>query len=429
MHPATYRAANPLFRWAVTPYIGMMSETQQSDILIMGAGPTGLALALALARAGLAVRVIDRAGAEALGDPAFDGRASALASTSWQMLQNLGVADDLWRTACPIDRIAVSDGLRKGAIDFDAGVDGMGVMLPNHLLRAALFNAAQADADIDLVMQADVANRHVDAHRATITLADGRAFSASLLVGAEGRISPTRDLAGITLGQWSYRQRGIVTAVTLEKPHQNTAFEIFYPDGPLAILPLNDNDAGQAMASIVWTVPQGKADAWTSLSDRAFGAALTQMSGGFLGTISPVAPRSSWPLALYQAGAMVAPRIALVGDSAHIIHPIAGQGLNLGLRDVAALAQVLADGARLGLDPGDLAQLKRYQDWRMLDNAMMAAATDVLNRLYGLPGNAPALVRRMGMQIVGRTGLIRRFIIDEARGASGDLPELLLAND
>lgn len=402
---------------------------QHSDILIMGAGPAGLALALALVRHGLSVRVVDRIMPETLADPAFDGRASALASTSWQMLQNLGLADALWRDACPIDRISVSDGLRKGALDFDAGVDGMGVMLPNSLLRAALFEAASAETAIDLVMGADVATRAVDAHRAMVSLSDGRAFSASLLVGAEGRVSPTRDLAGIPLTQWSYHQRGIVTAVTLERAHGNAAFEIFYPDGPLAILPLNDDDAGQPMASIVWTVPEAKADAWVSLSDRAFGAALTRMSGGFLGAITPVAPRSSWPLTLCQASAMVAPRIALVGDSAHIIHPIAGQGLNLGLRDVAALAQVLGDGARLGLDPGDLAQLKRYQDWRMLDNAMMAGATDVLNRLYGLPGSASSLVRRIGMQIVGRTGLIRRFIIDEARGASGELPELLMESD
>lgn len=422
--------ANPLFSPTTSPYIpGMTQTAQHSDILIMGAGPVGLALALAVACKGMSVRVIDRITPETLADPVFDGRASALASTSWQMLQNLDLADALWRDACPIDRISVSDGLRKGALDFDAGVDGMGVMLPNSLLRAALFAAASGDAGIDLVMSADVATRSVDAHRSAVTLCDGRQFSASLLVGAEGRESPTRDLAGITLTRWPYHQRGIVTAVTLETSHANTAFEIFYPDGPLAILPLNDDDEGRPMASIVWTVPEGKADAWLSLSDRAFGAALTRMSGGFLGNITPVAPRSGWPLVLCQASAMVAPRIALVGDSAHIIHPIAGQGLNLGLRDVAALAQVLGEGARLGLDPGDLAQLKRYQDWRMLDNAMMAGATDVLNRLYGLPGKAPSLVRRIGMQIVGRTGLVRRFIIDEARGSSGELPELLMASD
>ena len=406
-----------------------MTQTHHSDILIMGAGPVGLSHALAAVRHGLSVRVIDRIAPETLMDTAFDGRASALASTSWQMLQNLGLGDRLWRDVCPIDRIAVSDGLRQGALDFDAGVDGMGVMLPNSLLRAALYNTAKADDDIDLVMAADVTSRAVDTHRATVTLADGRAFTASLLVGAEGRISPTRELAGITLSQWSYRQRGIVTAVTLEKSHQNTAFEIFYPDGPLAVLPLNDDDDGRPMASIVWTVPEGKADAWTSLSDRAFGAALTRASGGFLGEMTPIAPRSSWPLTLCQASVMVAPRIALIGDSAHIIHPIAGQGLNLGLRDVAALADVLGEGARLGLDPGDLAQLQRYQSWRMLDNAMMAAATDVLNRLYGLPGGAPSLVRRIGMQLVGRTGLIRRLIVDEARGTSGDLPQLLMASD
>lgn len=406
-----------------------MTQIHHSDILIMGAGPVGLSLALAAVRHGLSVRVIDRIAPETLVDTAFDGRASALASTSWQMLQNLGLGDRLWRDVCPIDRIAVSDGLRQGALDFDAGVDGMGVMLPNSLLRAALYETAGADGDIDLVMAASVTDRAVDAHRATVTLADGRTFTASLLVGAEGRVSPTRDLAGITLSQWSYRQRGIVTAVTLEKSHQNTAFEIFYPEGPLAVLPLNDDDDGRPMASIVWTVPEGKADAWTSLSDRAFGAALTRASGGFLGEMTPIAPRSSWPLTLCQATDMVAPRIALIGDSAHIIHPIAGQGLNLGLRDVAALADVLGEGARLGLDPGDLAQLKRYQSWRMLDNAMMAAATDVLNRLYGLPGGAPSLVRRIGMQLVGRTGLIRRLIVDEARGTSGDLPQLLMASD
>ncbi len=419
----------PLFRRGATPYIEPMTQIQHSDILIMGAGPAGLSLALAAVRHGHSVRVIDRITPQTLADSVFDGRASALASTSWQMLQNLGLGDALWRDVCPIDRIAVSDGLRAGGLDFDAGVDGMGVMLPNSLLRAALYETASADGDIDLVMAADVVHRAVDAHKATVTLADGRVFTASLLVGAEGRVSPTRDLAGITLSQWSYRQRGIVTAVTLEKSHQNTAFEIFYPDGPLAILPLNDDDEGRPMASIVWTVPEGKADAWTSLSDRAFGAALTRASGGFLGELVPVAPRSSWPLTLCQAADMVAPRIALIGDSAHIIHPIAGQGLNLGLRDVAALADVLGEGARLGLDPGDLAQLKRYQNWRMLDNAMMAAATDVLNRLYGLPGGTPSLVRRIGMQLVGRTGLVRRLIVDEARGTSGDLPELLMASD
>ncbi|WP_033925637.1 UbiH/UbiF/VisC/COQ6 family ubiquinone biosynthesis hydroxylase [Sphingomonas sp. 35-24ZXX] len=406
-----------------------MTQIHHSDILIMGAGPVGLSLALAAVRHGLSVRVIDRITPQTLADTAFDGRASALASTSWQMLQNLGLGDRLWRDVCPIDRIAVSDGLRQGALDFDAGVDGMGVMLPNSLLRAALYETASADGDIDLVMAASVTDRTVDAHRATVTLADGRTFTASLLVGAEGRVSPTRDLAGITLSQWSYRQRGIVTAVTLEKSHQNTAFEIFYPDGPLAVLPLNDDDDGRPMASIVWTVPEGKADAWTSLSDRAFGAALTRASGGFLGEMTPIAPRSSWPLTLCQASDMVAPRISLIGDSAHIIHPIAGQGLNLGLRDVAALADVLGEGARLGLDPGDLAQLQRYQSWRMLDNMMMAAATDVLNRLYGLPGGTPSLVRRVGMQLVGRTGLIRRLIVDEARGTSGDLPQLLMASD
>ena len=179
------------------------------------------------------------------------------------------------------------------------------------------------------------------------------------------------------------------------------------------------------MASIVWTVPEGKADAWTSLSDRAFGAALTEASGGFLGAITPIAPRSSWPLTLCQASDMVAPRIALVGDSAHIIHPIAGQGLNLGFRDVAALAQVLVEGKRTGMDLGDPYLLERYQRWRGLDTFMVAAATDGLTRLFGIPGATASAVRRFGLSAVQALPPLKRRFMAEARGESGKLPSLL----
>lgn len=406
------------------------------DAIILGGGLAGLALALALARQDMTSLVIDPSPRAPLADPAEDGRASALARTSWQLLVNLGVAERLGAAACPIDRIAVCEALKPGALDFaeeavEPDVLGtqcpgvMGMMVPNAALRSALLDAADQQPAITLAYEARVAERRIGPHAAEVVLEDGRRFEAPLLVGAEGRASPTRRQAGIELTQWHYRQQGIVSAIAFERPHANTAYEIFYSDGPLAILPLTDDADGRHRASIVWTVPDDQAPAWLGLSDRAFAAALEEKMGGFLGTITMLAPRSAFPLGFHQASAMVSERLALVGDAAHGIHPIAGQGLNLALRDVAALAAVLDDAARLGLDLGDLAQLKRYEAWRGLDNAMMGVATDVLNRLFRLPGGAASAVRRFGLGTVQRSGLLKRFFIGEARGEAGDLPPLL----
>jgi len=292
-------------------------------------------------------------------------------------------------------------------------------------LRRALAEAVAARDGIALVAGTAIADQAIGPHRAELTLADGRRFAAPLLVGAEGRHSPTRAAAGIAMTHWSYHQQGIVAPIALERAHGGTAYQIFQPEGPLAILPLPDWPDGRPAASIVWTVPEAAAARWLAIGDRAFAAALQARMAGFLGAIELRGPRLAWPLGLHQAARMVAPRVALVGDAAHGIHPLAGQGLNLGLRDVAALVELLDDGMQLGLDPGDHAQLLRYQAWRSLDTLMMAAMTDGLSRLYGVPGGAASTLRRAGMRAVGRLAPLRAAIVDEARGLSGTLPRLL----
>ena len=209
-----------------------------------------------------------------------------------------------------------------------------------------------------------------------------------------------------------------------ERPHEHVAYEIFYPSGPFALLPMNDDGQGYRSA-IVWSVRQADAAGWLSLSDEDFAAEAEAAMGGFLGKIEMLAPRSSFPLGFHHAAQMVARRLALVGDAAHAIHPIAGQGLNLGFRDVAALAEVLVEGSRLGLDLGDQTLLDRYQRWRSLDALSVAFATDSLTRIYGVPGATASAIRRFGMGVVQRISPLRNRLMSEARGTSGELPLLL----
>jgi 2-octaprenyl-6-methoxyphenol hydroxylase len=263
------------------------------------------------------------------------------------------------------------------------------------------------------------------AHGVTATLDDGSTVRAPLLVAAEGRNSPMREAAGIRVARWSYDHHAIVSAFNHARPHDNIAYEIFYPAGPFALLPLND-DAGGHRSAIVWSVRAHDGPAMLKLSDRGFMAEAEKRMGGFLGALSNLSPRASYPLGFHHAATITAERLALVGDAAHGIHPIAGQGLNLGFRDVAALAQVLVEGKRLGLDLGDAQLLARYQRWRGLDTLMVAAATDGLNRLFGLPGRTASAVRRLGIAAVDRIGPLKERFMAEARGESGELPRLLI---
>jgi 2-octaprenyl-6-methoxyphenol hydroxylase len=254
-----------------------------------------------------------------------------------------------------------------------------------------------------------------------VRLEDGRELRAPLLVAAEGRNSPTRSSAGINVARWHYEHTAIIAAVAHEKPHGSTAYEIFYPSGPFAILPMLPGDR----SALVWSVAKGDAPGYLKLGSRGFLAELEAQMGGLLGKLELLAPLSSYPLGFHHAGRITDQRLALVGDAAHGIHPIAGQGLNLGLRDVAALTEVLVDGVRLGLDPGDAQLLKRYERWRSLDTFLVAASTDGLARLFGIPGQAASAVRRFGLSAVQRITPLKSFFMAEARGEYGDKPKLL----
>jgi 2-octaprenyl-6-methoxyphenol hydroxylase len=257
-----------------------------------------------------------------------------------------------------------------------------------------------------------------------VALEDGRKLSAPRRVGADGRNSPPREAAGIRTAHWRYDHAAIVSTLRHERPHDQVAYEIFYPGGPFALLPMTDDGEGHRSA-IVWSVAAADAPGWLSLGDADFAAEAQAAMGGFLGAMAMAAPRSSYPLGFHHAAQITADRLALVGDAAHAIHPIAGQGLNLGFRDAAALAQVLVEGARLGLDLGDRQLTDRYQRWRSLDSLMVSMATDGLTRIYGVPGQTASAVRRMGMGLIGRIKPVTERLMSEARGTSGDLPLLL----
>jgi 2-octaprenyl-6-methoxyphenol hydroxylase len=397
--------------------------------VILGGGLVGMTLALAAAKKGMSSHVIDRADPAELTAEGFDDRATAISTASWHLFENIGIAEGLEQFACDIASIAVTDQNKPGRLDFVPGEGGgtLGRMFPNRRLRLALFEAAAKEPLINWVAKAHVTERQRSEYGVAAVLADGQNLKGRLMIAAEGRQSPTRDAAGISIAKWDYKHRAIIAGLTHEKPHGNVAWEIFYPAGPFALLPLNDDADGTHRSSLVWTVSEEDAAGVTKLGDRAFLAEIEKRMGGVLGKVLSVGHRSSYPLGFHHTAKITGERLALIGDSAHGIHPIAGQGLNLGLRDVGALVVVLADGARLGLDPGDAELLKRYETWRGLDSFMVALATDGLTRLFGVPGKAASAVRRLGMAAVQRTPILKSFFMDEARGVSGDLPEILRA--
>lgn len=404
-----------------------MTDIQRSDVIISGGGLVGQTLALALAHHGLSSITVDPADPVATIAPGFDGRASAIASATWQMFEVLGLADRLAGHGCPIRAIKVSDGGQSGELDFETGEGdpALGTMIENRRLRMVLRDAL-ADAPLaKLIMPAQVTDRDIGAHGVTLTLADGTQLAAPLLIVAEGRRSPTRDAAGFSIANWSYHHHAMIGAVAHSKSHDRVAHEIFFPSGPFALLPLVDDAERRHRSAFVWTVSEKDGPGFAKLGDRGFTAELEKRAGDLLGTMELVAPRMTYPLGFHHSASIVAERLVLVGDAAHGIHPIAGQGLNLGLRDVAALTEVLVEGARLGLDLGDAALLARYQRWRGLDSLMVSLATDGLTRLFGIPGRTASAVRRAGLGAVQRLPMLKRFFMDEARGEAGDLPRLL----
>jgi len=397
------------------------------DLLILGGGLVGMTTALAAAKKGLSCHVVDSADPAELTAEGFDGRASAVSTASWNLFTNIGLSESLAPLGCPIQTIAVTDGMKPGRLDFQpgAGEGSLGLMYRNRDLRLALFEAARAEPLIAWHAPVKVVSRTRGEHGISAILADGTTLEASLMIAAEGRRSPTRDEAGLGLAKWNYNHRAIIAGLFHERPHDGTAWEIFYPTGPFALLPLRDDDQGRHRSALVWSVNERDADGMLALPDAAFLAEVSKGMHGIYGAISADGPRSSYPLGFQHTARITAQRLALVGDAAHGIHPIAGQGLNLGLRDVGALVQCLVEGRRLGLDAGDAQVLARYETWRALDAFSVAFACDSLTRLFGIPGRLPSAVRRLGMGAVQRAAPLKRWFMDEARGMSGKLPELL----
>ena len=396
---------------------------QKTDIIILGGGLVGQTLALALNAHGLSSAIVDpMLPSQALADD-FDGRASAVASASWRMLEAIGVAEGLKPHGCAIHRIEVRDGLQKDALDFTTAADDepLGIMVENRIIRRVIRDAVLAAEHVTLHIPARAAHVDRDESGVRVTLDNGTELAAPLLIAAEGRHSPMREAAGIKIAKWQYNDTAIISAFDHEKDHGNVAHEIFFPAGPFALLPLLPG----TRSVLVWTVSAKDAPGMLALSDRAFLAEVSKRTGGLLGEIKFAAPRSSYPLGFHHAAKITAQRLALVGDAGHGIHPIAGQGLNLGFRDVAALTQVLVEGARLGLDLGDAQLLTRYERWRSIDSLSISIATDVLARLFGIPGKPARAVRRFGLGAVQAISPLKTAFMAEARGMSGDLPKLL----
>ncbi len=410
--------------WRITK--GMNKD---ADIVIVGGGLNGPALALALAQGGFRVTVIDARPAPDRGEVGFDGRTYSLALASKRLLTVIGVWPDLAALAQPILQIKASDGLAGQGpsplhLHFDHSEieEGpMGFMVEDRHLYAAFLAAMRQDARITLLSGETVLTQQVDAQGVAVTLASDRTVSGRLLIGSDGRGSGTAIRAGIGRVGRDYGQTALVTAVQHERDHQGIAHQFFMPGGPFAILPL----AGGHRSSIVWSEDTGLATAIQSLDDQAYLAALRPRFGDFLGAIQLAGPRYAYPLSLSLAERFVDARLALVGDAAHGVHPIAGQGLNLGLRDVGALAQVLIEAARRGEDVGAADVLARYQRWRKFDVVAMAVGTDMVNRLFSNDNPVLRLGRDLGMGLVSRMPALRRGFIRQAAGLAGDVPKLL----
>ena len=397
----------------------------RADVIILGGGLVGLTLASALDSSGLSAILIDPADPAECKTAAFDGRTSAVSSSSMRMLETIGVSEHLPEPGCPIRTIQVADGLRPGGLAFEPDDDEpLGVMHENRHLRAALLKRAEAGRNLWMLWKSRPQSVQRGKHGIVVSLDDGRKLFAPVLAAVDGRRSPTRETAGIPLARWKYDHVAVVSTLRHERPHDNIAYEIFFRTGPFALLPMTDDEKGRRSA-IVWSVPKDDAAGWMSLSDEQFAGEAQAAMGGFLGKIEMAAPRSTYPLGFHHAARIVDDRLALVGDAAHAIHPIAGQGLNLGFRDAAAFAQVLVEGSRLGLDLGDRQLLDRYQRWRSLDALSVAVATDSLTRIYGIPGKTASAVRRFGMGMIDRLSPIKNKLMSEARGTSGELPLLL----
>lgn len=407
----------------------MSSPLSNYDVVISGASAAGLSLALALAQASegeLRIALVDRTWPPQ--SMSGDVRAYAISAASRHMLEALGVWNSIAAHAQPVRRIEITDsrldaGIRPVVLTYDNITDEgepATHIVPGSQIVSALADRAAEFPAIDRFTPSQIESYNVTPSCLTLAFSDGRSMRARLLVSAEGRQSPLREQAGIKMIGWSYEQTGIVTWVAHERPHEATAVQHFLPAGPFAILPLTGD-----RSCITWSEQSSEARNILALDEAAFLAEVERRFGGRLGAITMVAPRQSWPLSMHLARSYVADRFALIGDAAHGVHPIAGQGLNLALRDAAALAEVLIEAARLGLDLGNAEILSRYERWRRFDSAISTATFDGLNRLFSSDNAVVRAARDAGLGLVDRMPVIKQLLVTQAAGLSGDLPRLL----
>jgi 2-octaprenyl-6-methoxyphenol hydroxylase len=403
-----------------------LADQHKTDVLIGGAGFAGLALGIALRQGlgdGFAVTVADPAIGAAKSN---DMRATAIAAAARRLFEAIEVWDAVAADAQPILDMVVTDSKLDDAVrptfltfggEVEEGEPFAHMIENRHLIDALVGKAKESGVELCATAVKDFSP---SAHAVDVRLADDDTISARLLVGADGARSAIREHAGIATHGWNYDQSAIVTTVAHERDHDGRAEEHFLPAGPFAILPLTGK-----RSSIVWTESTHEAARILALPDAEFHAELEKRFGLHLGDIEVAGPRRAFPLGLHTARSFIAERVALVGDAAHVIHPIAGQGLNMGLRDVAALAEAVADAARLGLDVGDAGVLDRYQRWRRFDTMTMGVATDGLNRLFSNHSDVLRLARDIGLGVVERIPALKRMFIREAAGFTGDVPKLL----
>lgn len=396
---------------------------ERIDAVVAGAGLSGLSAALALAEAGLEVAVVDRADPRAAPPGGGDIRTTAISLSSRRLFEALGVWAAVAGRAEPILDIRVSDGDSPIHLHYDhraVGDQPMGHIVVNDDLKAALLERIAAHPTVRFAAPGVVAGLTVTPAVAALTLADGRRLAGSVVIGADGRESAVRSLAGLRTTRLPYRQSSIVDTIGHDLPHHGVAHERFLPGGPLALLPLPGD-----RSALVWTERTAVAARIARLDDASFAAALLERFGDSLGRLRPLGPRRVYPLELVMAERFIADRVALAGDAAHAMHPVAGQGFNLGLRDVAALAEVMADAVRLGLDPGSPGVLRDYQRRRRFDSMSLMASTDGLVRLFSNDIAPLRIVRDLGLGIVDRIPSVKRIAIRHAMGTLGTLPRLL----
>ena len=392
------------------------------DIIIVGAGLVGLTTALACAHKGAHIALIDAVHPKTA---VSDERASAIAASSLRMLETLGVARHFKDNIQPIEDMLIADGqlgdVSPLTLHFDSQELGAptGYMIENNILRQALLVELEAQDKIDLFAPSELSETKRESAAVTVMLADGTSLTGSLLVAADGRNSSLRHAAGISVSKCNYAQKALVTTFKHALPHDGVAHQIFYVGGPLALLPLTEN-----RMSLVWSDKAAAIDAAMELPDAAFLSELSRRTGDFLGQMSLCGPRQSYPLSLQMAERYMDKRFVLVGDAAHAIHPLAGQGLNMGLRDAAALADVMASARAVGLDIGG-ADLDAYGVWRNFDNQMLAMSTDLLNGLFSNRIAPLRHARRLGLAVINRSAISKTFFMKEAAGEIGQLPSLL----